>query len=242
MSSGQTLAQMNLTCMWLEAILYGRVETLVGIVNIKYFCRNQVIHSLLMRHGWIWIKIIVACYLVHVFVPSHSGVEPTSECSRISSRLYLDFLYRLLLFAASFQFALATAHVTLVFVIAMTAFTDTTIAATPDGANLYYATTGGNHLYTASVSIFVVNVSLSRSLDFERNNRRCSHLLKNCFWSVYAGRECARFLMHGFFFKDMETLRRLESEFQSLHSTRNSDYMIWTLLMILNRFFSSLCG
>jgi hypothetical protein len=123
----------------------------------------------------------------------------------------------------------------------MTAFTDTTIAAIPGGANLYYATTGGNHLDTASLSIFVVNVSLSRSLDFERNNRRCSHLLKNYFWSVHVGRECARFLMHGFF-KDMETLRRLESEFQSLHSTGNPDYMIWTLPMILNRFSSSLCG
>jgi hypothetical protein len=51
MSSGQTLAQMNLTCIWLEAILYGRVETLVTIANVEYFGRNQVVHSLPMRHG-----------------------------------------------------------------------------------------------------------------------------------------------------------------------------------------------
>jgi hypothetical protein len=137
---------------------------------------------------------------------------------------------------------MATAHVILMFVQAMIAFTNTTIAATPDGANLYYATTGGNHIFLACQSIYIVNVSLSRSLDLERKyNCRCSHLLKNCFWSVHAERECVRFLMHGSF-KDMETLRRLESEFQSLHSTGNSDHKIWALLMILNRFFSSSCG
>ncbi|KAG1763291.1 hypothetical protein EDD22DRAFT_887488 [Suillus occidentalis] len=107
MSSGQTLAQMNLTCMWLEAILYG--------INCMLFG---------------------AC------------VRAISFGSRG---------HKLLLFAASFQFALATAHVILVFVTAMTAFTDATVVATPDGANLYYAATGGNHLDTASVSIFVVN-------------------------------------------------------------------------------------
>lgn len=96
------------------------------------------------------------------------------------------------------------------FVQAMIAFTNTTIAATPDGANLYYATTGGNHIFLACQLIYIVNVSLSRSLEFKRNNCRCSHLLKNCFWSVHAGRECVRFLMHCSF-KDMETLRRLES-------------------------------
>lgn len=133
-----------------------------------------------------------SCHLIWESRPQVNVHEYLLVCILIS-------LYRLLLFAASFQFALATAHVILVFVQAMTAFTDTTIAATPDGANLYYATTGGNHLYTASVSIFVVNVSLSRLLDFERNNRQYSHMLKNCFWSVHAGREYPRFLMHGFF-------------------------------------------
>ncbi|KIK37031.1 hypothetical protein CY34DRAFT_15968 [Suillus luteus UH-Slu-Lm8-n1] len=39
----------------------------------------------------------------------------------------------------------------------MTAFTDAAVVATPDGANVYYATTGGNHLDTASLSIFGVN-------------------------------------------------------------------------------------
>lgn len=107
MSSGQTLAQMNLTCVWLEAILYG-----------------------------------INCMLY-------------SACVRAIS--FGSRAHRLLLFAASFQFVMATAHVILVFVTAMIAFTDTTIAATPDGANLYYATTGGNHIFTASLSIFVVN-------------------------------------------------------------------------------------
>lgn len=107
MSSGQTLAQMNLTCAWLEAILYG--------INCMLF----------------------------------------SACVRAIS--FGSQAHKLLLFATSFQFALATAHVILVFVQAMIAFTNTTITATPDGANLYYATTGGNHIFLASQSIFVVN-------------------------------------------------------------------------------------
>jgi hypothetical protein len=63
------------------------VETLVTIANVEYFGRNQVIHSLPMRHGWFWIEIIVACYSVHVFVSSQSGVQPTGEYSWLSSRL-----------------------------------------------------------------------------------------------------------------------------------------------------------
>lgn len=96
MSSGQTLAQMNLTCIWLEAILYG-----------------------------------INCMLFGACVCIISGGSPANK---------------LLLFATSFQFAMATAHVILMFVQAMIAFTNPTIAATPDGANLYYAATGGNHI------------------------------------------------------------------------------------------------
>lgn len=108
MSSGQTLAQMNLTCIWLEAILYG--------INCMLFG---------------------ACVrVISIGSPAHS---------------------RLLLFATSFQFAMATAHVILIFVQAMIAFTNTTIAATPDGANLYYATTGGNHIFLACQLIYIVN-------------------------------------------------------------------------------------
>ncbi|KAG1724680.1 hypothetical protein EDB19DRAFT_1758804 [Suillus lakei] len=108
MSSGQTLAQMNLTCMWLEAILYG--------VNCTLF--SSCVHR------------------ISIGRPTHR---------------------RLLLFATSFQFALATVHVILTFVQAMIAFTDTTIAATPDGASLYYATTGGNYIFLARQSVYVVN-------------------------------------------------------------------------------------
>lgn len=99
MSSGQTLAQMNLTCIWLEAILYG-----------------------------------INCMLFGACVCIISGGSPANN--------------GLLLFATSFQFAVATAHVILMFVFvqAMIAFTNPTIAATPDGANLYYAATGGNYI------------------------------------------------------------------------------------------------
>ncbi|KAG2743179.1 hypothetical protein P692DRAFT_20785286 [Suillus brevipes Sb2] len=80
-----------------------------------------------------------------------------SACVRAISFRTRSPAHKLLLFATSFQFAMATAHVILVFVQAMIAFTNPTIAATPDGANLYYATTGGNHIFLASQSVFVVN-------------------------------------------------------------------------------------
>jgi hypothetical protein len=65
MSSGQTLARRNLTCM-ARAILYSRVETSVDIENTEHFCRNQVIYSLSMRHRWPWIKIMLIGACVRV--------------------------------------------------------------------------------------------------------------------------------------------------------------------------------
>ncbi|KAG1722761.1 hypothetical protein EDB19DRAFT_1954539 [Suillus lakei] len=121
MSSRQTLAQMNLTCIWLEAILYGR--------------------------AWVNLNEIHSCMLFGSCVHGISIGRPA---------------HRLLLFATSFQFAMATAHVILMFVQAMIAFTNTTIAATPDGASLYYATTGGNHIFLASQSVYIINVTLSK--------------------------------------------------------------------------------
>ncbi|KAG1811840.1 uncharacterized protein BJ212DRAFT_1521347 [Suillus subaureus] len=50
----------------------------------------------------------------------------------LNKKSLLFFYSRLLLFAASFQFAMATAHVTLMFVQATIGFTNTTIAATKE--------------------------------------------------------------------------------------------------------------
>ncbi|KAG2151138.1 uncharacterized protein EDB93DRAFT_295132 [Suillus bovinus] len=109
MSSGQTLAQMNLTCMWLEAILYGINCILFGTCICVISIRN----------------------------PAHS---------------------KLLLGATSFQFALATAHVILMFVQAMIAFTSTMNTGVPGGANFYYAATAGNRIFLASQSMYFLNV------------------------------------------------------------------------------------
>ncbi|KAG1798828.1 uncharacterized protein HD556DRAFT_154348 [Suillus plorans] len=113
MSSEQTLAQMNLMCMWLAAILYGINCILFG----------------------------TCVCVISIRSPAHS---------------------RLLLCATSFQFAMSTAHVILMFIQAMIAFTNTTIAATPDGANLYYAATG-NPIFLAGQLIYIVN-SLAQEL------------------------------------------------------------------------------
>ncbi|KAG1818278.1 hypothetical protein EV424DRAFT_1489350 [Suillus variegatus] len=109
MSSGQTLAQMNLTCLWLETILYGINCILFG-----------------------------ACvYVISIKGPAYS---------------------KLLLCATSFQFALATTHVILMFVQAMIAFTNATNVITPDGANLYYAATAGNRVFLFCQLIYIFNV------------------------------------------------------------------------------------
>ncbi|KAG0702254.1 hypothetical protein DFH29DRAFT_851737 [Suillus ampliporus] len=108
MSTGQTLAQMYLTCTWLEAILYG--------INCMLF------------GGCVYV---------------------------LSSRE--SAAHRVLLLASSFQFALATAHVILTFVQAMIAFTSPMIIATTNGASSYYEDGGGNRVYIASMSVYVIN-------------------------------------------------------------------------------------
>ncbi|KAG1798830.1 uncharacterized protein HD556DRAFT_1439890 [Suillus plorans] len=109
MSSGQTLAQMNLTCLWLETILYGINCILFG----------------------------TCVYVISIKGPAYS---------------------KLLLCATSFQFALATTHVILMFVQAMIAFTNATNVITPDGANFYYAATAGNRVFLFCQLIYISNV------------------------------------------------------------------------------------
>ncbi|KAG0702255.1 hypothetical protein DFH29DRAFT_508588 [Suillus ampliporus] len=109
MSTQQTLAQMFLTCTWLEAILYG--------INCMLF------------GGCIYV---------------------------LSSRE--SAAHRFLMFASSFQFALATAHAIMTFDQVMTAFTNPTIVAIgPEGATLYFAEGGGNKIYIASLSVYAIN-------------------------------------------------------------------------------------
>ncbi|KAG1719724.1 hypothetical protein EDB19DRAFT_1782123 [Suillus lakei] len=80
--------------------------------------------------------------------------------------------HRLLLFATSFQFAMATAHMILMFVQAMIAFTNMTIAAIPDGENLCHAATGENHIFLASQSVYIANSFAQELLLVSRFGKR----------------------------------------------------------------------